>query len=97
MVSWLKAEGDSIEAGEAIMVVESDKADMDVEAFEDGFLAKILVGEGETAAVGDVVAYVAAEEADVDEVAAEAAGRGGAAVPATGEAAAPATEGESEI
>jgi hypothetical protein len=45
VVSWLKSEGDAIEAGEAIMVVESDKADMDVEAFEDGYLAKILTGE----------------------------------------------------
>ena len=49
VVSWLKDVGDSVEAGEAIMVVESDKADMDVEAFEDGFIAKILVGEGESA------------------------------------------------
>ena len=40
------------------MVVESDKADMDVEAFEDGFLAKILTGEGESAEVGAVVALV---------------------------------------
>lgn len=32
VVSWLKAEGDKVESGEAIMVVESDKADMDVEA-----------------------------------------------------------------
>ena len=44
VVSWLKNEGDEISAGEAIMVVESDKADMDVEAFEDGYLAKIIVG-----------------------------------------------------
>eukprot|EP00567_Pseudictyota_dubia_P000687 CAMPEP_0197464800 /NCGR_PEP_ID=MMETSP1175-20131217/64210_1 /TAXON_ID=1003142 /ORGANISM="Triceratium dubium, Strain CCMP147" /LENGTH=481 /DNA_ID=CAMNT_0043000793 /DNA_START=226 /DNA_END=1671 /DNA_ORIENTATION=- len=72
VVSWLKSEGDPIEAGEAIMVVESDKADMDVEAFEDGFLAKIMVEEGETAPVGDVVALVAAEEDEIGEVAASA-------------------------
>uniref|UniRef100_A0A7S4QIL9 Dihydrolipoamide acetyltransferase component of pyruvate dehydrogenase complex n=2 Tax=Ditylum brightwellii TaxID=49249 RepID=A0A7S4QIL9_9STRA len=70
VVSWLKSEGDEIEAGEAIMVVESDKADMDVEAFEDGFLAKILVGEGESAPVGDVVALIASEESEIDDVAA---------------------------
>lgn len=86
VVSWLKSEGDEIEAGEAIMVVESDKADMDVEAFEDGFLAKILTEEGEMAEVGAVVALVAAEEADI---AAVAAGDDGAAAPAA-EAAAPA-------
>jgi pyruvate dehydrogenase E2 component (dihydrolipoamide acetyltransferase) len=84
VVSWLKSEGDAIEAGEAIMVVESDKADMDVEAFEDGFLAKILTGEGETAEVGAVVALVASSE---DEIAAVAGGDG--AVAATPVAAAP--------
>jgi len=65
VVSWLKSEGDEVEAGEAIMVVESDKADMDVEAFEDGFLAKILVGEGESAPVGEVVALLVEEEGDI--------------------------------
>lgn len=69
VVSWLKSEGDAIEAGEAIMVVESDKADMDVEAFEDGYLAKILTGEGESAEVGAVVALVSANEADIAAVA----------------------------
>ncbi|KAL3827623.1 hypothetical protein ACHAXA_000496 [Cyclostephanos tholiformis] len=37
---------------EAVQVIESDKADMDVEAFEDGYLAKILMQEGETTEVG---------------------------------------------
>ncbi|KAL7489560.1 hypothetical protein ACHAW6_015217 [Cyclotella cf. meneghiniana] len=88
VVSWLKSEGDAIEAGEAIMVVESDKADMDVEAFEDGFLAKILTGEGESAEVGAVVALVASSEEDIAAV----ASGGGAAAPAAApvvEAAAP--------
>lgn len=65
VVSWLKSEGDQISAGEAIMVVESDKADMDVEAFEDGFLAAILTGEGESGAVGAPVALIATEEKDI--------------------------------
>lgn len=86
VVSWLKSEGDAIEAGDAIMVVESDKADMDVEAFEDGFLAKILTQEGESAEVGAVVALVATEEGDIAAVAAN-----GDAAP-TETAAAPAEE-----
>lgn len=86
VVTWLKSEGDEIEAGEAIMVVESDKADMDVEAFEDGYLAKILVDEGEMAPVGDAVALIAASEDEIDEVAA-----GGGSAPAAAEAA-PAAE-----
>eukprot|EP00578_Thalassiosira_sp_NH16_P017546 CAMPEP_0181118532 /NCGR_PEP_ID=MMETSP1071-20121207/23129_1 /TAXON_ID=35127 /ORGANISM="Thalassiosira sp., Strain NH16" /LENGTH=656 /DNA_ID=CAMNT_0023203039 /DNA_START=118 /DNA_END=2088 /DNA_ORIENTATION=- len=87
VVSWLKSEGDEIEAGEAIMVVESDKADMDVEAFEDGYLAKILTEEGETAEVGAVVALVAAEEGDIAAVAEGGdGGADGAAAPAVEEA-----------
>ena len=41
-----------MEAGDIVMVVESDKADMDVEAFESGYLARILVPEGSSATVG---------------------------------------------
>ena len=39
IVSWLKGEGEQISKGEAVVVVESDKADMDVETFYDGYLA----------------------------------------------------------
>mgnify|MGYP000370015652 CR=1 FL=1 len=87
VVSWLKSEGDEIEAGEAIMVVESDKADMDVEAFEDGYLAKIL-----TAEVGAVVALVAALEGDIASVAEGGDDVNGAAAPAAEAAPAAAVE-----
>jgi pyruvate dehydrogenase E2 component (dihydrolipoamide acetyltransferase) len=73
VVTWLKAEGDEIEAGEAIMVVESDKADMDVEAFEDGFIAAIITGEGEAALVGAPVALITSSEADIPALKAYAA------------------------
>jgi len=89
VVSWLKSEGDEIEAGEAIMVVESDKADMDVEAFEDGYLAKILVDEGEMAPVGDAVALIAATEDEIEEVAA-----GAGSAPAASTNTAPAAEAQ---
>lgn len=94
-MSWLKGEGDSVEAGEAIMVVESDKADMDVEAFEDGFVAAIITEEGEAANVGSPVALIAANEADIPALKAYAENMGGgggsvAAAPATPAAAAPA-------
>ena len=79
VVSWLKSEGDAISAGEAIMVVESDKADMDVEAFEDGFLAAIITGEGESGAVGAPVALIAQNEADIPTLQAYAATLSGAA------------------
>jgi pyruvate dehydrogenase E2 component (dihydrolipoamide acetyltransferase) len=88
VVSWLKAEGDPISAGEAIMVVESDKADMDVEAFEDGFLAAIITQEGDSGAVGAPVALIAENEADIPVLQAYAATLSGAPAPAA--AAAPA-------
>lgn len=90
VVSWLKSEGDAISAGEAIMVVESDKADMDVEAFEDGFLAAIITGEGETGAVGAPVALIAAEEGDIPTLQAYAASLSGAPAPAPAAPAPPA-------
>jgi len=99
VVSWLKNEGDEIEAGEAIMVVESDKADMDVEAFEDGYLAKIITEEGESAPVGEVVALIAALESEIGDVVSSY--EGGSAAPAAdnsaAEDAAPAAGGESKI
>merc|ERR1719424_506925 len=55
---WLMAEGDKVSAGDMVLVVESDKADMDVESYEEGFIAKILVGEGESAPVGSPVAIL---------------------------------------
>mmetsp|Transcript_19610 Transcript_19610/g.40974 ORF Transcript_19610/g.40974 Transcript_19610/m.40974 type:complete len:641 (+) Transcript_19610:36-1958(+) len=74
VVEWLKNEGDTIESGEAIATIESDKADMDLEAFEDGVLAKILVGDGEVAAVGSPIALVAETASDIDAVVAQGVG-----------------------
>ncbi len=71
--------------GEPILVVESDKADMDVESFAEGILGAIVVGEGERANVGSVIAFVAESEAEVAEAKRKAGGLGGgvpAAAPA---------------
>ena len=57
---WLMGEGDKVESGDMVLVVESDKADMDVESYEEGYIAKILVPEGESAPVGAPGAAVAA-------------------------------------
>ena len=93
IVSWVKEEGDAISKGEAVVVVESDKADMDVESFYDGFLAHICVEDGEMATVGAPIAYVAETEAEIPEAEAKAAAAsGGGAAPAPAPAAAPAAE-----
>jgi pyruvate dehydrogenase E2 component (dihydrolipoamide acetyltransferase) len=66
IVSWVKSPGDKIERGETVVVVESDKADMDVESFYEGYLAVITVQAGESAPVGAAIALVAETEAEID-------------------------------
>ena len=87
IVSWLKGEGDSISKGEAVVVVESDKADMDVESFFDGYLAVIAVEDGEMAAVGAPIAFVAETEAEIDAAKAMAAAAAAEASSSSAEAA----------
>ncbi len=66
IVSWVKSAGDKVEKGETVVVVESDKADMDVESFYEGYLATILVQAGETASVGAAIALLAETEAEIE-------------------------------
>ncbi len=66
IVSWVKSPGDKIEKGETVVVVESDKADMDVESFYEGYLAVITVPAGDSAPVGFAIALVAETEAEIE-------------------------------
>ena len=66
IVSWAKSPGDKVQKGETVLVVESDKADMDVESFHDGYLATILVPEGEQAPVGSAIGLLAETEAEIE-------------------------------
>ncbi len=68
IVSWNKKVGDKISSGDVVLVVESDKADMDVESYEEGYLAKIITPEGGSAAVGSAVAILVADKADIGNV-----------------------------
>ncbi|KAI5668230.1 hypothetical protein M9H77_18083 [Catharanthus roseus] len=65
IVSWVKSEGDKLSKGESVVVVESDKADMDVESFYDGYLAAIIVDEGNSAPVGSAIALLAESEEEI--------------------------------
>jgi pyruvate dehydrogenase E2 component (dihydrolipoamide acetyltransferase) len=58
VASWLKNEGDTVEKGEAILEVETDKVNMEVEANADGILAGISAGPGDTIPIGQVIAYI---------------------------------------
>lgn len=66
IVSWVKSPGDKIEKGETVVIVESDKADMDVESFYEGYLATIIVEAGGVSPVGEAIALIAETEAEID-------------------------------
>jgi pyruvate dehydrogenase E2 component (dihydrolipoamide acetyltransferase) len=67
---WVKQEGDQVVAGDVIAEIDTDKATMDLTAYEDGVLLKILVGEGESAELGTPIALIGAEGEEVPETAA---------------------------
>lgn len=77
ILRWLKQAGDQVEVGDLLVEVETDKADMEVEASDAGVLREVKLGEGESAPVGAVIAVI------------DGAG-GGAAKPEKADGAAPA-------
>lgn len=67
---WLKAEGDSVEAGDVIAEIETDKATMEVEAVDEGTIGKILIEEGaEGVAVNTPIAILLEEGESADDIA----------------------------
>jgi len=77
ITSWVKSPGDKVEKGETVVVVESDKADMDVETFYEGYLGAIVTPAGESAPVGSAIAYVAETKEEIAEAQQKAAGQAG--------------------
>ncbi|MER8527238.1 pyruvate dehydrogenase complex E1 component subunit beta [Mesorhizobium sp. M1272] len=87
---WLKKEGDKVAAGDAIAEIETDKATMEVEAVDDGTLAKIVVPAGtEGVKVNTLIAVLAVDGEDIDE-AGEGIGEEAVEAQAAAPAAAPA-------
>src|SRR5207248_7352105 len=90
IIKWLKQEGDRVQAGDILAEVETDKADVEMEAFGSGVLRKILVQAGSTVPVGGLIGVVAEPN---DDIAALVSGAGGGATAApAAKAAAGATE-----
>lgn len=67
---WKKKQGDNVETGDILAEVETDKATMEMEAFDDGVLKEIYVGDGGVAKVGEKIALVLAEGETADAAAA---------------------------
>lgn len=89
VVKWLKKEGDKVRANEIVAEIETDKAVMEMESFEGGTLAAIVVGPGQKAAVGAVIAVLATAKENPEEVKKKYAA-GAPAKPAAAAAPAPA-------
>src|SRR5438034_908035 len=78
---WLKQPGDKVENGEIIAEIETDKATMELQAFESGTLQKILVPEGQTVPIGQPIALIGDGAAEAEAPAAEAEAPAPEAVP----------------
>ena len=94
LAKWLKKEGDKVKSGDVIAEIETDKATMEVEAVDEGTIAKILVPEGtQDVPVNEVIAVLAGDGEDVKAAGAAAAKPTASSAPpkpAPSEAAAPA-------
>ena len=90
LAKWLKKEGDTVKSGDVIAEIETDKATMEVEAVDEGILAKIVVPEGTAdVPVNQLIALIAGEGEDPKSITAPADG-GAAPAPAPKAEAAPA-------
>src|SRR5215203_6693371 len=93
LAKWLKKEGDAVKSGDVIAEIETDKATMEVEAVDEGVLAKIVVPEGTAdVPVNQLIAVLAGEGEDV-KAAASSAGQGAAVASQSQAARAPEQKG----
>jgi len=79
VLKWVKKEGDQISAGDAVVEIETDKVDMEVEAMGGGVLRKILVQSGKVVPVGELLALIGKPDEDISAL---LKGEGAAATPA---------------
>ncbi|NTX13351.1 pyruvate dehydrogenase complex dihydrolipoamide acetyltransferase [Myxococcus sp. CA056] len=94
IVKWLKKVGDKVSSGEALAELETDKSNLEIEAYDDGYLLQILVGEDQSAPVGAPIAYIGAQG---EKVAAGGAPAPKAAAPASAPTPAPAAKVEAPV
>jgi len=82
IVAWHKKEGDTVKSGDVLAEVETDKATMDLEAYEEGTLLYIGVKEGSSVAVDDVIAVVGEKGANFKVLLEGGSSNGGSPAPA---------------
>ena len=72
IVKWLKSEGDEIKRGDKLAEIETDKTVVEMEAYSEGLLRKLVASEGDLVQVGQVIAYIGGADEEVPETAAQA-------------------------
>jgi pyruvate dehydrogenase E2 component (dihydrolipoamide acetyltransferase) len=82
VIQWMKKEGEPVKGGDVIAEIETDKANVELEAFGSGVLRKILVPPGGQVPVGELIGIIADPADDVSGVAGAPVGPGPAASPA---------------
>jgi len=76
VIKWNVSEGDEVSSGDVIADIETDKATMEMQVYDDGTIAQILASEGDTVDIGTVIALLAEEDEDVDDVKGSASSNG---------------------
>ncbi len=87
VLHWLKKEGEPVESGDVVVEVETDKANMEVEAMGSGVLRKVLVAENETVPTGTILGVIAGADENIADILSESVG-----APATATAKAPTSD-----
>ena len=77
--AWLVDEGEEVSAGDVLAQVETDKATMDLEAFDEGVLLKQVIGEGDAVPIGELIAVIGEAGEDISDLVGDAGGDGAAA------------------
>src|SRR5476649_1097912 len=67
LIKWIKKEGDAVKSGDVLAEVETDKATMDLEAFDSGILRKILIQDGTKVAVQTRIGIIGTKDEKIDE------------------------------
>ena len=88
IVKWTKQEGDAVKVGDVLAEIETDKANMEMEALGSGVLRKLLVPAGGKAPVGALIGVIAEPGEDIAPLIAEAAAAAATPAPAAGPSAA---------
>ena len=80
LVAWMAEEGESVSAGDVIAQVETDKATMDLEVYDDGVLLKQVIGEGDSVPIGGLIAVLGKAGEDISAIMSQYVGGDGKAV-----------------